>query len=346
MNRTVIGLATAAVIAAVVVIAMIYSDLRLPDKTESRRLEGPVEKLTLWFVKHPFAATIAGAQAKGFFTDEGLETTLKPYSPHFSGVNVVLNGPATLASSAEPVVVRALINGEPIKVAAVISTSEMALSIVALKERGVSAREDLKGKRIGVTPGTSGEFNLHVLLTLSGIPLSEVQMVKLEPDEMEKAITSDMVDAVSSWEPHTTKILEKFGSGAVQFYNTPPVTASHSLVVSQKLSEENPRIIEKALRALIKAENFIKRNPDEACTITAAVTGMEKKIICRIWSNYNHEIKLDQNLLVRYEVLARWMMERTGTGTDAVPNFLDSIHVESLMAADPGKVVLVHKGAL
>lgn len=346
MNKTVGVFAMAAVIAGIVVIAMIYSNLKLSEKTEFRKWEGPVEKLTIWFVKHPFAAPIVIAHAKGFFTDEGLEITLKPYSPHFSGLGVVLNGQAALASSADPLVVRALLNTEPIKVAAVISTSEMAVSVVALKERGISAPEDLTGKRIGVTQGTSGEFNLHVLLTLSRIPLSEVKLVDLDPSEMEKAITSGMVDAVSSWEPHTTKIIDKFGSGAVQFYNKPPVTASHSIVVSQKLIEENPRVIEKALRALIRAEHFIKENPAEACAVTADLTGLEENSICTIWSHYTHEIKLDQNLIVRLEVLARWMMKGGNSEKESLPNFLDYIYVDGLIKADPEKVTLVHRGSL
>jgi ABC-type nitrate/sulfonate/bicarbonate transport system substrate-binding protein len=346
MNRTVMIFATAAATAAIIVIAMIYSDLKLPQKKESRRLEGPIEQIIIGFVKHPFGAPIAVAYAKGFFRDEGLDITLKPYSPHLSGVNVVLNGQAALTSSADPVVVKALIDGEPVKVAAVITSSEMAFSIVALKERGISAREDLKGKRIGVTPGTYAEFNLHVLLTLSRIPLSEVRLIALEPEEMENAITGDIVDAVSSWEPHTTKILEKFGSGAVQFYNTPPVTGSHCIIVSQKLIEENPLVIEKALRALIRAENFTRENPDEACAITAGITGMDAKTLCTIWSHYNFEIKLDQNLIVRFEVLARWFMGKAGSETDVLPNFLDYIYTNGLMAADPGKVTLVHSGSL
>jgi ABC-type nitrate/sulfonate/bicarbonate transport system substrate-binding protein len=346
MNRFVTTVATVVIIIAIVAIVTIFTDFKLPGKKELPKFEGPQEKLTIWFVKHPFTAPIAVAYVKGYFIDEGLDATLTPYLPHSSDLNVMLNSQTALASSAEPVVVKALINGKPLKVAAVISTSEMAFSVVALKKKGISVREDLKGKRIGVTPGTSGEFNLHMLLTLSRIPLTEVSLINLEPADMEKAITSDIVDAVSSWEPHTTKILEKFGSGAVQFYNTPPVTGSHCIVVSQKLIEENPLIIEKALRALIRAENFIRENPAQACAIAAGFTGTERPVLCRIWGHYNHEIKLDQNLIVRFEVLARWMTEKAGSEKDSLPNFFNHIYSKGLLGADPDKVTVVHRGSL
>jgi NitT/TauT family transport system substrate-binding protein len=345
MNRTVIIFATAAVIVAVVVIAMIYSS-QIPIKTEFLQVEGPAEKLVIAFLKHPFAAPIAVAHAKGFFRDEGLETALLPFAPGSSGIDAVLTGQAGLICSADPTVVKTLMEGHPLKVAAVISTSEMALSIVALREKGVDDREDLRGKRIGVTPGTSGEFNLHVLLTLNRIPLTEVHLVELNPDEMERAIIDGEVDAISASEPYTTRLMEKLGLRAVQFYNTPPITVSHSILVPQEIIDGNPLLIEKALRALIRAENFMREKPGDACAITAEYTETDVQIMCKIWNHYDYAVKLDQNLIVRFEVLARWLMGRTGSGTDVLPNFLDYIYTDGLMAADPGKVTLVHSGSL
>jgi NitT/TauT family transport system substrate-binding protein len=66
-------------------------------------------------------------------------------------------------------------------------------------------------------------------------------------------------------------------------------------------------------------------------------------MLCRIWGNYNHEVDLDQNLIVRLEVLTRWLMENSGTAPGALPNFLDYIYVDGLKAADPAKVTIVHR---
>jgi ABC-type nitrate/sulfonate/bicarbonate transport system substrate-binding protein len=346
MNRTVIVFAAAAVITAVVVIAMIYSNIRIPKITEIRHPDGPVEKLVITFVEHPFAAPIAVAHTMGFFTDEGLEITLLPHAAGIPVIDALITGQAGLASAAETEVVGALMEGHSLKLAAVISTSEMALSIIGLKERGIHAREDLKGKKIGITPGTPAEFNLRVLLSLSGIPLSEVRLIELMPEEIDRAISTGIVDAVSTWEPYTTQLFEKFGPDAVQFYNTPPITVSHSILVHRKLIDNNPDVIEKALRALIRAEDFIRNSPGESCIATAAVIGMDKRILCRIWNDYTHEIKLDQNLIVRLEVLARWLEKKVAFETDGLHNFLDYIYVDGLMSADPGKVTLVHRGIL
>ena len=346
MNRAVMTVATVAVITALAVISMIYSNLKLPERVQSPQSNGPVEKLSIAFVKNPFSASIAVAQAKGFFLDEGLIITLVPFTAGISGIDSVLSGQTSLTCASEAGIVRALMNNNPLRVAAVMSTSEMAVSIVGLKSRGISARSDLKGKKIGVTPGTSAEFNLSIMLTLSRIPLSEVHLIDLRPEEMEAAVAGGRVDAVSTWEPYITQMLEQFGPEAIQFYNTPPVTVSHILVTHRKLTEENPLIIEKFLRALIRAESFISESPDEASSITAGMIGMNAAALRRTWNFYNHEVKLDQNLIVRFEVMARWLTAHAGGETDSLPNFLDYIYEDGLMAADPEKVTLVYRESL
>jgi len=59
---------------------------------------------------------------------------------------------------------------------------------VARRDQGIARVEDVKGKRIGVTRGSVGEFYLDTFLTSYGLSYEDVEIVDLKPSEIVEAI--------------------------------------------------------------------------------------------------------------------------------------------------------------
>jgi NitT/TauT family transport system substrate-binding protein len=86
---------------------------------------------------------------------------------------------------------------------------------------------DLKGKRVGFTPGTTSDFFLDAFLTANGLTRQDIQPVALKPDEMQDAMIAKKVDAVSTWNYPLTLIAQKLSSDGIVFYDQQIYTETH-----------------------------------------------------------------------------------------------------------------------
>ncbi|RPJ61409.1 MAG: ABC transporter substrate-binding protein [Acidobacteria bacterium] len=115
------------------------------------------------------SAAIYVAHEKGYFKDEGLDAALQIHASGQLSLQAVLSGKADFGAVAETPIAYAAVGGKPFSVVATISQIERGTLIVARKDRGILQAGDLKGKRVGVAPGTTGDFFLHIYLTTSYI---------------------------------------------------------------------------------------------------------------------------------------------------------------------------------
>ena len=293
-------------------------------------------------MKHPYSVLIAVADGKGYFRAEGIEATLLLHSAGKEGLKAVLDRKAEVTTAADTGLAEALLNGSPLRIAAVIASSDASHQIIARRDLGVATAADLRGKKIGVTFGTFGEFCLDTFLTMNRIPAEAVTKVELKPREVTAALLSGKVEAVSSWEPTTTALSERLGGKCIELVNDPPVTTTHSLVVHEELAKRNPLLIERLTRALLQAEQFTREHPEEAQAVAARALDIDRNLLRKIWSHYSYRLMLDQDQIVRLEEQARWLMERNGSRRE-IPNLLPYFHFAALDAVAPGAVTLIHK---
>jgi NitT/TauT family transport system substrate-binding protein len=341
MNRIVQVFAIMTTIIVFMIAALIYSGPAVNDKPKDKKPVSGMERLRIAFSPEPLSIPVAVAYSKDFFKDEGLDVSLQKYAAGKAGVNAVIGKRADMTCAPDAIVAQAILKGARLRAVAVVGSSELSHSIIARRDKGILKPGDLRGKKIGVTSGTSGEFDAYVLLTSRRLPVQEIQHLK--PEEMEAALIQGRVDAVSTWEPYSINLKEKLGASAIEFLNSPPVITSGIVVVRQELTKRNPSIIEKSLRALLKAEAFIREKPDEARDAAAPLMGMERAMLDKIWDHYHFKVTLDQDLIVRLEELAVWLAGSATPPISGMPNFLDYVYVKGLKAAAPDEVTIVHR---
>src|SRR5512134_1778813 len=173
------------------------------------------KKIRIAVTPWPPSASLYVAQEKGYFRDEGLETTLTDYPSGHLGLADLLAGKADFAVAADTPIARAAVHGQPFVVVATICEIDRAILIMARKDSGISAPGDLKGKTIGMVGGSASEFYLHIYLTTSYINPKNVRIVNLAPDHLVQALLKGEVDAVSAWAPHTIALQDQLGNNGV-----------------------------------------------------------------------------------------------------------------------------------
>jgi len=323
----------AVLVAALAMCACLLSCGRNDQKPASQP-----EKVTIAYSAATDAVLAEIAQRQGYYLQEGLEA--KPIMRAYgkAALQAVLDGEADFATVADPPVMFAIMRGEKISVIATIQTNTNGNAIVARKDRGIISPKDLKGRKIGVTPGTTGDFFMDIFLSLNGISRKDVKVVSLSPDKLPGALVNGDVDAVSTFTIYLIQSQMKLGEKGITFYDENIYTFTFNIVATQEFIRNNPEKVKKLLRALIKAEELVKLNPDGAQKIIAAYSGLDIAMVRRLWTDTSHRVALDQKLILALEDESHWAIKNKLTKATKIPNYLDYIYFDGLKSVKPEAV--------
>lgn len=305
------------------------------------RQAGPREKITFAYSTSPNAALVHIAFAKGYFAEEGLDATPQPHYFGKLALDAVNAGEADFSASADTPFVFAVMNDRKITAIAAIETSNRNVAVFARRDRGIGKPADLSGKKIGVTPGTTSDFFLYSFLLYHAIDEKQVRRVNMNPGGMAEALETGKVDAVATWNPHLKQLQDKLGSNGVVFFGETLYTEVFCVAATEEYVKKHPETVKKVLRAMIKAETFLKRNPGESIRLVAEFTGTDKTVLEDTWGVFMFKVALDQALLVNFEDQARWVMKNRLATRTGMPNCLEFIYDNGLRSVKPAAVRIV-----
>lgn len=298
---------------------------------------GQAETLTIGIPPLEQNALIYVADERGLFAGNGLNITIKTYDSGVSSMKGLLQGEVDLAAAAEFPVVRTAFQKEQIMIIASSDKFENDY-LVGRKDRGIEAVTDLKGKRIGVTLQTINEFYLGRFLRLNRINRQEVEIVNIKPEQFVKAIATGEVDALIAWQPYIQQILEQEGNKVVVWPAQNNQVVYGLLVCRQDWLTQRPATVERFLKSLAEAEDYLVRYPDQAQAIVQKRLNYDERYVAGIWPQHQFSLSLDQSLILAMRDEARWMIDNQLTPEKQPPDFLDYIYLDGLQAVKPEAV--------
>ncbi len=306
-----------------------------------KKVSSPPEKITIAYTQAATAILVAISFSKGYFAEEGLDALAQPQPFGKLALASVLEGKADLATVADTPIVLEVMNGNPITTVATIQTSNRDAAIIAVKDRGILSPADLKGKKIGVTLGTSIEFFVDAYLIAHDISRETVTIVDMRPAEMAEAIRAGRVDAVATFNPTLVQLERDLGKSGTFLYDESVYTEHFCVVGMQEYVKHHPEVIKKFLKALVKAETLIDQNPERAKSLVVEFLKIDRVLLDDIWPIYKARVTLGQALLVNLEDQTRWAVKKGLTTRKDMPNYLDFIYIDGLMAVKPEAVTIL-----
>jgi NitT/TauT family transport system substrate-binding protein len=282
------------------------------------------------------------AQVQGYFADEGLKVTLQPYTTGKTALDEALEGRANLATVADIPIMFAVAKGWPVSIVATISTVERDPGIVGRKDKGVLTLENLHGKRIGVTLGTSGHFVLDAFLIRQKLSTDDVTLLDQQPQDHAEALAKGEVDAVATWEPYLGALRAQLGTNGTIFYSEGIYELPFNIAGRQDYVFTHPETMKKLLRALVRAERFCKDNPAAARQLVAGAMNVSLEEMKEVWPTYRFNVALRQSLLLTLEDETRWAIKNNLTARSDIPNYLNHLYLDGLRAVKPESVTVIH----
>lgn len=284
---------------------------------------------------------VAVAAEEGYFRREGLAVTLRNHPSGKAALAEVLDGKADLATVAETPLVFAAAAGKRFAILAQIFASSREHAVVARRDRGIAAAGDLAGKRVGYVPQTSGEFFLSAFLDTNGIPAARVTKVELKPERMAEELTAGTVDAVAVWNPWAIRAREAAGPNGICFFAEEAYTLTFTVVCREAFATGREREARAFLAALLSAEAYVRRNPEESLAISARASGVDPSQFRELWPAGRFRVTLTQALVESLKEETRWAVRLGLVPRGEMPRYRGMIAAGPLRSLRPEAVVLV-----
>ncbi|MEI7639059.1 MAG: ABC transporter substrate-binding protein [Syntrophus sp. (in: bacteria)] len=282
------------------------------------------------------------AKQQGFFLQQGIDVDIRIIESGSKAVALMLNDKLDISECTVFALVSNSFSRKDFKILTQVSTSGNSNMIVARKDKGIQKIEDLKGKKVGVLKGGFPQYVLDLMLLNAGVDHKKVRLVFDETDRLYQLLLSGKLDAVCLYGIWIEKAKNNLKDNAVLFHDE---KITHVTIVHAGKSrnfERNPDLYSKMLKAYIKAEEYVKKNPDAALKMVVDYLKLDMVNSRKIWKPNLVHVALDQSLIKDMENLAQWQIDTGLRSNSKIPNYLEFIQFKNLMDTDQKRVTIAH----
>lgn len=298
-----------------------------------------VERLTVAYADFESRAPFFLAQKENYFEKNGLDVTGIPYPNGVIPIQEVIDGRADIAlGPAEFPVVAAILRGEDIRILGA-TVKASTVFIVARNDSGIANISDLRGKRVGSTPGTSTAFCLDRFLTLHGIPRDAIVPVAIkDPADLMDAVEHDRIDAVVILPPLTDQVWTAWGGRAVMWNAQGNQPIFGLAIATGPWTTTHPETIRRFLVAMDEGIQHANNHPDDARAVVREHFGITTTLPGTIREEDQFGLTLDRSLVIAMEDEARWMIRNNLTNATDIPDFTRYMYLDGIQAVSPEAV--------
>jgi NitT/TauT family transport system substrate-binding protein len=303
---------------------------------------GPLEKITFGVDVSVISAPVWVAESRRYFQSEGLDVEIKDYpSGRTALVDMLDRGNLNMVTVAQTPVMYNSFSRNNYAIIAAMACSYEDVLLLARGERGIRTSADLKGKKIGTPAGSSGHFFLGLFLITGGLRISDVTVLDIDAPDLPGALADGRVDAIAIWQPHIHNAQKLMLGKTILLPSRNIYREDFYLVPTQDFIKKNPAALKRFLKAIDRAETFIRDNRDEAVNIVSRRLKIERETVDSFWNSYEFRLFLDQTVLTDLEAEARWAIKNKYTPAVKVPDYLDFIYPDALLAIKPEAVNII-----
>src|SRR5437867_1946352 len=284
---------------------------------------------------------------KGFFKKHGVDVRLKVVNTGTDMVNAMQKREVQIGDMSVTTFLKARHGGDPFRVIGIIqndatrSNADEPLAIVARKDSGIRPGniEDLKGKRVGLAQAQTSDEYLKMVLSRRGMKYDDVTIVNImAPPALAPALKEGKVDAVVSWEPYNTIVLDQVpesytvvrGGGHVSYIM---VATAHDPTI-----QGDPAVLRGFVAGLAAASQYTRRNRDEAVEIFAKwVPGLDVAVGRMAVRHISYDPRVSRPVMQAFEAAEDDVLKNTLKGATrlGIPEQFASSYLADVEKTNP-----------
>lgn len=239
----------------------------------------------------------AYAKAKGWYEKElGIPVEIKSFESGRDVNTALASGSIDIGQLGTTPVAVGLSRGLPYQVIWIHDVIGDAEALAVRNASSIKKISDLKGKKIAVPVSSTAHYSLLSALQLHQIDAKTVKILDLQPQDIYAAWQRGDIDAAYVWEPVLGKLLSdgKILVSSRELAGKGIVTADLE-VASNSFAEKHPDILAKYIRLQIKANEALKKQPDDVVATIATAFAVDhaeskKQIDGLVWLSAQEQL--------------------------------------------------------
>jgi len=212
------------------------------------------------------------------FVPAGMTVEVIPFESPTDGKNAVVTGTVDFGIYGLAAATLGGANDEPVVVIGAACNRGMA--VVAGKDSPISSIKDLKGKKVGIWPGSTQEVVILDRLSEEGMTIQDVQPIRVSFSDMAPALARGDIDAYVGAEPGPGISLANGTGKIVEYpYSTPTGSLNMVLSTSRELIQKDPELIRTLLKIHRQASEYAMSHREAFVDMAMQKLGQQKPSI-------------------------------------------------------------------
>jgi NitT/TauT family transport system substrate-binding protein len=266
------------------------------------------------------------------FAPAGYRIEVVPFESPTDGKTAVVTGTVDFGIYGLAAATLGAAAGEPVVIIGAACNRGMA--VVAAKDAPINSIKDLKGKRVGIWPGSTQEVVILDRLSAEGMSIKDIRPVRVSFSDMAPALARGDLDAYVGAEPGPGISLASGIGKIVEYpYSTPTGALNMVLTTSQAMIGKDPDLVRTLLTIHRKATEYAMSNRDEFVAIAIQKLGQQRASIEKAAPNVELTWKIDDLFLKQANYYGTQMLDKKQIR--ALPDykaFIDRSFVEAVEA--------------
>lgn len=269
MTRPVIRRRASSALLAAVVAALALTFTACGGSSGGSSGDGPI---VIAYSAWPGWFPLKVAEEKGFFTDAGVDVTLKFFNDYTASIDALNAGQVDANTQTLNDTLAGVATGAKLKV--VVNTDFSAGNDAVIVDRSITSIDGLKGKTIAAEAGVVDHFLLLQGLESKGMTEKDIRFRGVPTDAAAAGFAGGQFDGVAVFAPFTLQALKRPGSHVLFSSRDFPGTIPDHIVFTQDVVDARPDDVQKVTDAWYRTVAWMKANPDEANAIMAKQAGI------------------------------------------------------------------------
>ena len=169
--------------------------------------------------------------------------------------------------------VQGVANGVGIQVISGLLDGTHGNGLIARTDAGINKIADLKGKKVGVSVGTTAHQLLLIMLAKNNLKVSDIQLVNLAAGDIVTALQSGDIQAAVSFDPNMSQAVK--AGGVKKISDAEGYKKIVNVIVARtRFTKEHPQLAVRFLKVMKETAAWKNQHFDQSLDIIAKQTGI------------------------------------------------------------------------
>jgi sulfonate transport system substrate-binding protein len=248
-------------------------------QTDAGAATSGLETVTIGYQKgDPFDIAKQRGEFSKKMEKKGYKVVFKEFSDGNSLMQALKAGSVDYARTGDTPPVSALSTGTKLTYVAASSSKAKGSGILVKKSSSISSIEDLKGKKVAYTKGTSSQYMLLAALKKAGLSADDITWVNMDQSSASVAFSKGKVDAWATWDPYTAQA--QLTQNAKLVTNGVGITNNRDYILTtQSYAKKNTEISKYLIKYLQEDMTWANNNHSELITMMSKSLKVSKSVV-------------------------------------------------------------------